>query len=341
MFTPTGAGAELGALLKRFPLPEEIGPLETFFETVSVNGVDIHLAGIATELRGECATGSAAALDCAPVLRSYMELVERLSILAAFRKERTHFTLRDRSGKAGVSVASDIVFPLNPEPSSWRWARSSGVAVGSTWEVASARARLELVERDRVLRSWYGQSKPELVAIANGIIPPGLDALYSFEAYSFGPLDDIAVAGLFGFSRAASVAPTLLGFAARHDLSSALEAAFRESLQPLGFLLGEDLPATVPEPSATPDFHQDYFLFPPHAELLHTWLRGEHSRHTGALIASLPSEPDYVDLTPAALRSELFVAKAIPAGHVPLAFGPTHPLASGALPAELRVHPIA
>jgi hypothetical protein len=340
MSTPTAAGAELSALLERFPLPEEIGPLETVCETVSVNGVGIHLAGIATELRGECATGSAAALDGPPVLRSYMELVERLSILAAIQAKETHFTSRDRLGTAGTSVASECVFPENPEPSLWRWARSSGVAVGPTWEIASARARFELAERDRVLRSWYGQSEPASVAVPRGLIPPGLEARYSFEAYSFGWLEDVVVAGLVGFPRAPAT-PALLGFAARGDLLSALEAAFREFLQPLGFLLGEELPRSIPEPSPTPDFHQDYFLFPSHADRLRAWLRGEHSRHTRALTACTPSEPLYADLTPPALHSKLFVVKAIPNGHVPLAFGPTHPFAAGALPAELRVHPIA
>src|SRR5262249_46891847 len=147
------------------------------------------------------------------------------------------------------------------------------------------------------------------------------------------------------FPRSASGSdPLVYGFAARDTVADAVAAAGSECLQRLGFLFDEPLPDSPPSPAPTPDFHQDYFLFPGHHQKLRGWLRGDHLAYRGCLglgRSDAPEEPLYADITPPSLEGRLFVAKALSRSHVPLAFGLGHPMLSSAAPPEFAVHPIA
>ena len=100
-------------------------------------------------------------------------------------------------------------------------------------------------------------------------------------------------------------------------------------MQRLAFLWGEDLPSEQVEPSPTPDFHQEFYLYPPNHARLTEWLAGQlKSRH--ALQRRLPlfdgNPVTYIDLTPAALRGKLAVAKAVSPSARQLRFGvPSYP----------------
>jgi hypothetical protein len=175
-------------------------------------------------------------------------------------------------------------------------------------------------------------------------MPSALAEEYVFEACSFDATfcDGSHAAGVFGFPRRGG--PLVYGFGARSTLDDAVAVASGECLQRLGFLFGEAIPDAVPAPSPTPDFHQEYYLFPAHHGTLRGWLRGEHERYRGCLNGSYappPGEPLYADLTPPGLEGRLCVARAIPNGHLPLAFGVGLPVLSQPAPAELAVHPIA
>jgi len=339
-----GTAREIDQLGSKFPLPIEGLDLEKFQDTVVVSGVPIHLAGFAVEVDGECITGSAAALGASPMLRAYMELVERLSILVAMGRGREPVTLRDAAGNRVGLAPSSHVFPESPDSSRWRWARSNGVAIAETWADAAERARWELIERDRILRSFYGEIEPKRLPISSKLVPPGLQARSEFEAYGFDAafLDGTSVAMLVGFPEHDD--PLVYGFGCRATMESAVEAASRECIQRLGFLSGEPLPDGPPSPTPTPDFHQEYYLFAGNRDRVRRWLRGEHTHYRGCLDPSLvrmPEEPLYADLTPRSLEGCLHVAKAIPHGHVPLAFGFGHPLLSPSAPDDVAVHPIA
>jgi hypothetical protein len=343
---------ELDRLVAEFPLPFSWEPPALFLQTTTIQGVDIHLAGLtAVDRAGQIVTAGAGQLVGSPVARGYFELVERVSIVEAMSGHGgvREYTLSDARGREVGTSPHEIVFPSSGEETRWQYARSNGVAVGRTWAEACQRARWELTERDRVLRSWYGEVEPVRIAIPEGLVPGELNAEYDFEASSFqqsAELDvvsqGIRVAGLFGFPRSERV-PLIYGLGARDNLVDGLGAATLECIQRLGFLWGEEIPHAEPHFSPTPDFHQDFFLHPASQGRLRDWLAGGHRCFQDRLaLQRLDSRtPGFVDLTPGALRGRLFVAKAIPSTELPLTFGYGHPRIRGELPSALNVHPIA
>src|SRR5262245_4427374 len=119
-----------------------------------------------------------------------MELVERLSLLLAMRRSEPAI-VRNLDGEGTGLVPPWQVFQVNPDPAHWKWARSNGVAIGSSWGDAARRAGWELVERDRILRSFYGELEPQAASATPAALPEALGVHYRFEAYSFdGAHDD-------------------------------------------------------------------------------------------------------------------------------------------------------
>lgn len=338
-------GQALAGLVERYPLPPDLAPAEVFTETAVLHGVPIHLAGVAIDCDGECVVGSAASLHEVPLFRAYMELVERLAVLAAIRSTEAPIALLDHDARRVGLEPREVIFPQSPDPARVRWARSNGVAAGADFRDAARRARWELVERDRVLRSWYGELDPVRVELPEGCVPAQLREAYELSAYAFcrgdgGDGDDVSVAGVFGFPRGGG--PFTCGFGARGTQTEALLAAAAECLQRLAFLWGEELPTAPPAAAPTPGFHQEHYLYPGHHGRIRDWLGGEHARYRGLLVPRCAaSRVRYVDLTPARLAGRLFVVKALPASHVPLAFGLGHPQLCGPVPVEIAVHPIA
>jgi hypothetical protein len=136
----------------------------------------------------------------------------------------------------------------------------------------------------------------------------------------------------------------LCGFGARPTRERALAVAASECIQRLGFLWGEEIPIRCPDFSPTPDFHQEFFLWPSARERLHRWLAGEHREVGLAFIESgsaLNRERQFVDMTPPELAPRLFVAKAVPDREISLVFGDGHPAVTGQMPEGLRIHPIS
>jgi hypothetical protein len=314
-------------------------------EKVTIDGVDIHLAGISA-LRGgfDLVTGSGAALTSSPLERAYFELIERASILMVGREGGSDGVMREADGKVRGLAGAEVLLPASPTPSIWRFARSNGVAVGESWGAACRRALWELIERDRLLRSWYGHLRPTPMPLPTDVMPSGLSASYDLEAYRFDESADssVAVVGIFGFPKYES-APMLYGFGARAMPSEALAAARNECLQRLGFLWGEEIPPGPPEFSPTPDYHLEVFL--PHAAQwrIASWLRGDHLGMCGSPVTRAVSAGTtrlFADITPVALAGRLSVAMAIPEGELPLTFGIGHP-SIAEVPEALKVHPIA
>jgi len=308
---------------------------ETFCGTVCAAGLLIHLAGISARFADETVTGSAGSCTEDPLSRAASELSERLAILRAIRRAG-RFVVYDQWREALGVVSNERAFPCAPAGAPFRHARSNGVAAGVAWRDAARRARFELVERDRVLRSWFGHIVPKRVSTAPGKLPP-IDEHYDVRAYVFGePALGVTVAGVFAFPRGRR--PLVYGFGARDELDAALGVASSELVQRLGFLWDEPLPESQPEPRPTPAFHQDHYLFPPNHERIHEWLSGAHGRFAGVL-AELeePREPVYVDV---GTSYGPVVVRALPRGHLPLVFGMGHPSLQGPVPPELAVHPI-
>jgi hypothetical protein len=330
------------------PLPE--GWSEPAFQedVVVADGVEIGRSGVSSVgPNGEEATGSAAETGGVPRSRSYHELLERVSLMEAIREERARRELRGLDGRLLGERASADVFPESDAPERWRYARSNGVAIHADWQSACRRAYWELVERDRVLRSWYGEVRPSRrhLGPAGGVFEKA--SSYEWRAYEFPAGDaafgeEVAVAGVFGFPSRRQV-PLVLGFGARPHIEDAIAAASAEATQLLAFLWGEPLPDDVSAIGPTPMHHLEQNLHPARAATLRAWLEGEHVRYgderarRGGRAAA--SETVFVDLTPAWLGGGLRVVKAIHSAAEPLAFGDS-PFGAH-LPLHLRSHPIA
>ncbi|HEY3500090.1 MAG TPA: YcaO-like family protein [Polyangiaceae bacterium] len=313
-----------------YPLPATLGAPDVYVELVDAADVLVRACGIACEHQsGRIVTGAAAELSADPGVRSYFELLERAAVL--------DFTQSSADEEPTATGAQ-------------RFAVSNGVAVALDAQGARFRALAELVERDRVLRSFYGELAPERLRLdPHRILPGPVARHYELEAYRFpatrtcattagqfaAPLE---VAAIFGFPVRPG-APLLFGFGARLNLADALAAAVRESLHQLAFGWGEPVPDVAPAPSPTPEFHLDYFAYPPHRARLRRWLAGEHLGR-GPELPARSAEPRYLDITPNHLQGKLAVVKCVHDGALPLAFGEGHPLLE-ALPDSMRVHPIA
>lgn len=316
----------MSSLFRKYPLPDGWSKVEAVGDSIVADGFELQRSGMACVApSGEEITGSAASRDESPEARGYFELLERASVMWAL-----------------ASGAFAEIFPESPEPSRWRYARSNGVALHADRDEAARRAFWELCERDRVLRSWYGEIRPEpLTRISDWLDSPS----YDFRVYRFGPAhagslgaDGVHVAGVFGFPKQEGL-PLVAGYAGRGSLDDARAAAEREALQQLAFLWGETLPADVPPVLPHAMGHLDWQLWPGRRDALERWLAGGHSGFAPrAPRARVSNEVQLLDITPPWLHG-LFVVKAVSPAAALLAFGDSPFVAH--LPHDLRVHPIA
>ena len=304
---------ELARLSREHPLPSGVAAPALYADVVTIAGVGVHRVGLASAIDGGAEiTGSAASPSEAPLRRAYFELLERAAVMSA-----------------PAPIAADARS---------RPARSNGVALHESWEEACIRARFELIERDRVLRSWYGELAP-----LPARVPASLERFVTHEwcacsVPESGAADaGVAVAAIIGFPREAG-GSLARGFAARASLDEALEAAAVEALQGLAFLWEEALPAEVPEASPTPMFHLDYYLWPAHHAHLRRWLSGAHTRGGPRSERSEGDETRYEDLTPPGFGG-LRVARALRPSARPLVFGDAPPSLAAGLPGS-HIHPI-
>jgi hypothetical protein len=326
------------------PLPEGWSPLEIVEDTILVEGALLHRAGLASVgPEGEEVTGSGAEADASPVRRSYFELLERVATLEALRRRQATYSLLTDAGMPAGHEMATTVFPESEDPARWRYARSNGVALHADWQTACTRARWELAERDRILRSWYGEIRPVRLAFPPSNALASI-ATYDWRAYAF-PEPNAAsfslgaeVAGVFGFPDRLG-APLVMGFGARGDAAGALDAAGTEATQLLAFLWGEASPETAPAMGPTPVHHIDRFQWRPNHRQLRDWLDGAHEAHArSSPHVRVGGETTFVDLTPTWLTGGLRVAKAVCETATPLTFGDS-PFGRH-LPAEVRGHPI-
>jgi ribosomal protein S12 methylthiotransferase accessory factor YcaO len=326
-----------------FPLPEGWSEPERVEDTVDVDGVLIHRAGFASSWGNDQAVGSAADWQSAPVMRARFELLERIALLEASRSEASLFAVRTPDGAQVGQLAREEVFPLSDEPTRWSYARSNGVALHADWTRACRSAVEELIERDRVLRAWLGETVPCPLTFDPGSSPLSRTRSHAWSACAFTaapetPLPELEVVGIFGFPLRKGV-PLAFGYGSRPTREEAIGAATREAAQLLAFVWGEPIPEHPPEPDPTPLAHLERFQCPEMHGILRRWLEGGHARHVRATIPPAARSPLHlVDLTPAWLVGGFQVAKAVCSSAVPVTFGPSPLFAH--LPPELRIHPI-
>jgi hypothetical protein len=349
--------AELESLLAAYPLPATWRIETCLVDSTAVQGLSVEIVGVAAKASdGREALGSAGERGRRPFARAFFELAERIAILEALSSSSAPRSVLGPA-RAPSEPASTWSFPEASATASYRYSRSNGVAAGADWNLARSAARAELIERDRILRSWYGLIAPERVPLPEDVALGALSAHYEFLAYAFPERPENAVSkasggvgrgkaelevvAVFGFPREPSV-PLISGSGAGPTRAAAWDRALGECLQRWAFLWGESIPEREPEFSPSPDYHQELFLWPAMHQRLRAWLDGAHLGCFPALsLAALePERIGYLDLT-GELPCELCVVRAVSDEALPLVFGRGHPAFCGDLPATLAVHPLA
>jgi hypothetical protein len=316
------ARAQLMELAARHPLPPGWSLAETFLQEVRISRLRLCMTGlVASDGAQAQALGAAAERAGYPVERAYFELLERISIQLARGAEQ--LPVRDRAGRLLSRRGAARVFPPDPSPERLRLALSNGVALHRSWPQACDAAQRELVERDRVLRSFAGEIAPR--ALPAPVC--GLEPEYAAQAYALGtpgPQLGLEVA-IYVLRPRTQDQPLVYGFGAGETLALASARAQGEAEQRLAFLWGEPLPTAAPEPAPTPDYHQEHYLYPAHHARLFAWLDGKQPQPARRASPAFDgSRLVLVDLTPAAVSgSGLYVAKAGSAHARKLRFGAT------------------
>lgn len=306
------------------PLPRGCALTDQFIERARVGELTLSMVGLVASAPGRAhVTGSAAGCDGYPVDRAYFELLERTSLLHA-RARAAPLRIMTGAGELQHVVAAEQVFPSDAHAAEQRVSLSNGVALHVRWSAACDAALCELIERDRVLRSFAGHFPPRAVRVRDSALVRALRGWYRVEAYRFDPvrpgLTHTAV-GVFLFPHRLAL-PLAYGFAAAREREDALRAATREALQRLAFLWGEALPDRPPDPTPTPDYHQDFWLYPPHQRELRAWLAGRGRSVKSASTPAFDGEAvTFADITPRGLQARVCVVRAIARRALPLRFG--------------------
>ena len=327
------------------PLPDSWSAPEVLLDAVVADGVELRRAGISSiGPIGEEIVGAAVEAEGSPYERGYFELLERVSTVEFLHGEASSHRLRDLDGGELEECTTAEIFPTSVEPTKWRYARSNGVALHSTWKSAALRALWELVERDRVLRAWYGETRPQRLQCDFGKTPLAHAQSYAWRAYLFPAgttpiVNTLSVVGVFGLPSSDDL-PVVSGYGAQPERGEALTGAVREALQQLGFLWGEAVVDTLPDLAPTPLAHLERYQWPGNRRALRKWLEKGHQRYFVPRDVGLSKAAPchFVDLTPAWLGEGLRVVKAVCDDALPLVFG-ENPLANH-LPTEIRFHPI-
>jgi hypothetical protein len=314
---------KLQELFLDYPIPNNWSKPEFIHDIIKINNVPIEIVGLSSKNKqNQEVTGSAGGYtyklsNVFNLPRAYYELLERTTIIDSIN-----------SGK--------LILPT-PQHS-----KSNGIAAGTTPLSTQDSARFELIERDSILRSWFGQIKPKEYENVYTYIafPKELNEFYEFKFYTFtNKINNLTeVVGVFGFPKKLKY-PLVYGFGADRFLEDAAYKAERECIQRLGFLWNEEIPKSKPKAYVSPMFHQDYFLYPKNHKKIINWLDGKTENYLGEYEKKNP-EFRYIDLTPKHLRGKMHVVKAECNDCLPLIFGGGDYYGEN-IPKKLRVHPIA
>lgn len=303
---------------------------EEVLHKVTVGHQDIFLSGlVGVSKSGKSIFGSAGSTVDYPIDRAFFELVERIATIESSGNE---------SPRNGLGRIIDLDFKDLPAlGNEAAYSKSNGVALGKSFEEAAQKAYLELVERDDILRAWYGASKPRIINKKPSTLSE-IQGEYQVIAVDFtnDPAEGFTI-GAFGFPKNRK-RPLIYGFGCSQNVERAFEKSQQEALQRLGFLWDEELPQAV-DFSPTAGFHQDFFLMPEKVEVIRRWIFEGHSDQ--GLDVPHESNTHYLDLTPPKGINGLYVVKAVSNSKIPLVFGEWNPVVSRRSDRNLIYHPIA
>lgn len=336
---------DLSKLQGQWPLSDCWEPAESFTKDLKIGDLKLRLFGLCAYHR-EGTVVSSLAVDFGeePWRRAYLDLIRKTAIVEAELSLKNTFPAIDPEGNSQGVVPNINVFPLSPDPVRWQYASSSAAAADESREAACRRAANELIERDRVLRSWFGAIRPVPIALSPDFFPKALTAEYDFQAFQFpeSANETSKVTAVYGFARREEV-PSVGGFGAGRFTEEGLAQARSRCYLAMGSLWGETIPQTPPPFSPTAEYHQEVYLREDGLMRIKRWLAGDHvSLANYAEVPTVKVEsPKFVDLTPESLRGQICVVKAISKSCAPLTFGASPLNAPADFPTELLVHPLA
>ncbi|MGE0616973.1 MAG: YcaO-like family protein [Bacteriovoracia bacterium] len=333
-------------------LPAGCGLLEVFESEFALGATSYRMVGMSapSSRHGEV-VGSAVGTGPDTSQRAYFELWERAVLFDADARaqedtEHPGFPGLAFDGTPLGRLEPTAVFPRSPSPETWTYARSSGVAAHADLTRACMSAVWELIERDRVLRAWWGQYVPRpLSGVPAGALET-VNERFAARFWDFG----CGVVGVFGPARQ-SGKPFLMGFGAGANVAEACDHALRDAIQRVAFLWDE--PAADPNPQAeiefrpSVDFHLESFLLPRSFDRVQAWLDGKHLGRVPGLVPAAPEAYRlesfaFADITPEGSRSHGRVVRAISPVLIPLCFGRGNArVAPGGMPEGLWIHPFA
>lgn len=308
---------KLQALIKKEKLPSHWAPPTAFYQKVKVGGVSFYLFGVSSvNQQGQEVTGSTAHYDDCVAPKALFEFLERCYLVDAISSQKK-FNLLDPQGK---KIGSQSIWkegtPLQGRH--FVLSKSNGVAIHSDQKLAMKNAKMELIERDVILRSWLGGHSPTVIENSdeqNEKVLKKLSPLYNWKHYSFTDVGSEAqVTATFGFPKKLRH-PLIYGFGADEKKAGAIKKSTHECLQRLAFLWGEKIPQTLPPFSLGPLYHQEYYLYPGSHPKLINWLEKKKS----VPVERVSSHFTFLDLSPQ--KANAYLIKAISSEHLDLYFG--------------------
>lgn len=279
-------------ILEKFLPPHKVIHQEQ--ESITLGGIQASVAGIAVAFNeDDIVFGSSLSFNGdASELAGY-ELLERYVLT----RERKVF-----------QQGAETVFSL-----------SSGVAIHTSTLLAQEASKLELLERNEILRSWYLNAPIRKLQISKyQEWFSFLTSNYDFQFYDLSNHPEVRVIGIFAFPHHEGL-PFLSGYGAGKDLDSAFEKSKKEFCARYSFLQDVDLNEEVVfQPNA--EFHQNFYLQPGKSKIIIDWLY-DSSRSQINPNAFSGQEITYQNLTPGSWASDFHVSKALSCDVIPLFFG--------------------
>jgi hypothetical protein len=336
--------------MKKINIPpfENYQLIDNYSDCVLIDQLKINLAGIAIKSpQGTIITGSAASLDENPYPRANYELCERIAIHEA-RNSTNPFDLYNSNFQKIGTQRSPQIIPTSNDPDNWLYADSNGVAIHKTFKKATENATLELIERDRILRSWYGEYTPLNIPVEKTTrsfltLQEKLKTKYRLSIQQFSnkkdPLNHISVCGIFAFPKNKTL-PFTYGFGSSFNQEKAIEKAKNECIQRIGFLHKSHLSSKT-DFSPTPVYHQQFYTQKLGERAISNWLNYGHTNQQDTLCPEYENETiHFVDITPPSYKPFLFVAKTISNWRLPLIYGRNYTLNNRKITPSLMLHPI-
>lgn len=262
-------------------------------ENHNISGLEFMSAGVAVKLEnGLEIFGASSALDISPIRLAAYECLERY-VIQTMPRDTTH------------------------ETQDFKWSISNGVAIHSSYELASHNAYYELLERNEILKSWYYNTPIKHLSHSLNF-PENLQKSHKMLVADFSTIEGQYVIGVFAIPLD-DKHNLVYGFGSGCDLNLAIQKANKEFVTRFGFLWGEEASNEVMS-SCTPDYHQEFYLKKENLHHIEEWLFGHRFEKQYVSEFQLKGT-EYVNITPASWKDDFSVLKAISKDSLPLFFG--------------------